>query len=272
MTIELLIATVEEHLAEIPGMLLPLHKDVRYLVSCQYREQLPVCPDALLERQDVRVVYLKGMGLSRNRNNCLQHAQFDILVIADDDCRYTLEALAHILDTYKRCNELDIALFRVEGMQKYYPECDFRYSCETFRSAYYTASVEMTMRRDRIDDLRFNEHFGLGSEVLAAGEEQVFLYDALQMGKEIHWFPFTIATTAPDTTGERFLADPRVQLSKGAVFCYLFGWAKAYYLCLKEAAHYFVYKHVNPLPLMRNMNKGIRYALQLQKPEKGGME
>jgi len=268
MTLEILICTVEEHLSRIFPMLLPESEGINYLVSCQYLENQPLLPDDLASRRDVRVIWQKGRGLSINRNNALRHAVNDILLVADDDEVFYPEGLAKIVETYAQNPDVDIALFKVNGMGKRYPEHPFRFQQKNFSGAYSTASVEMTMRRRAVEDMSFNTHFGLGSDYLAAGEEQVFLYDALEKGLNVSWFPVEIAETGPVTTGQRFLTDERVQRSKGATFCYLFGKRKAQMMCLKEALHYLVYKQVNPIKLMRNMNQGIDYAANCLKCQK----
>lgn len=264
MKLEILICTVESHLDRVADILLPLQVDVCYLVSCQYLDVEPIVPASLAMREDVRVVMLKGRGVSNNRNHAFRHAESDILLLADDDGEFYEEGLSQILRAYEEHPDVDIALFKVDGMSKYYPENEFRFVAKDFRGPYCTASVEMTVRRKSLSSLQFNEHFGLGSEYLSAGEEQVFLFDALSQGLHIHWFPVTIGRTPPGTTGERFLSDVRVQRSKGATFCYLFGMPNALMLCLKESLHYLVYNMVNPFRLFYNMYCGIRYANHLK--------
>lgn len=263
MTLDILICTMASRLHRVPTMLLPVRKDVHYLVSCQYQDVKPDVPAELEQRQDVQVLFLQGVGLSHNRNNALRHATNDVLLIADDDERFDGQGLTQILRTYEEQPDLDIALFRVKGMSKYYPSEAMPFQRKDFRGAYCPASVEISMRRTSVQHLHFNPHFGLGSEYLSAGEEQVFLYDALMAGLRVQWFPILIAETSEGTTGERFLSDTRVQRSKGATFCYLFGRFTAYYLCVKEAIHYLVYKQVNPFNLMHNMRNGINYAQAL---------
>lgn len=265
MKLEILIATMEGNLNGIASMLLPKRKDFCYLVSCQYLEKIPQVPTELAVRDDVRVVFLRGKGLSRNRNNALSHAVGDILLLADDDGCFYEEGLVEIIRTYELFPDVDVALFKVDGMRKYYPEEDFRFTMKDFRGGYCTASVEMSMRRCSMGNLSFNPFFGLGSEYLAAGEEQVFLKDALDVGLHVHWFPVCIGRTEPFTTGERFLTDECVQRSKGATFCYLFGSPTAFWLSMKEAASYLLRKHVNPFRMMKNMCNGIAYARRLVK-------
>ena len=260
MTLDILICTMADRLGRIAGMLLPPRSDVRYVVSCQYGyDAPPTCPRELADREDVRLVFLEGKGLSRNRNHCLKHAKGDILLIADDDEKFSNEGISELIRIYEQDPEVDVALLKIDGLDKYYPQVAFDFRMKDFRGAYYTTSHEMSMRRTSIQDLAFDERFGLGSEYLSCGEEQVFICDALRHRKVVRWFPVVIGSTAPGTTGERFLEDQGVQRAKGATFCYLFGRGMAWLMCLKESLHYLVYKKVNPIPLMCHMNDGIRY-------------
>lgn len=260
MTLEILICTTEKRLAQVCDVLLPQRDDLAYLVSCQYEDDAPCVPDTLMSRKDVRVLMLKGRGLSINRNNTLLHAVNDVLLIADDDCQYLPQMVDEVLKVYQENPDVDVALFKVDGMSKYYPAQVTDYIQKDFLGPYSISSVEMTLRCSSVRSygLQFNPNFGLGSKCLASGEEQVFIKDALDMGLKVRFFPFTIGSTKEGTTGDLFLNNPLVQRSKGATFCYLFGSLKAFVLCFKESLHYLVYKRVNPIKLLYQMNLGIR--------------
>ena len=245
MTLELLICTLDAGIERIEGSLLPCRNDVCYLISWQYTGEQPSVPLSLQEREDVRVVMLQGRGLSRNRNHALKHAQGDILKICDDDEKWTMEDIDTILQTYRQHPEYDIVHFQIEGVGKKYPNPS-------------VASCEMTMRRERVEGLRFDERFGLGSPFLLAGEEDVFLCDARRRGLNIHYEPKVICYTPGPTTGSR-IEDPRMQRSKGAVFYYTGGLTYALCKSARESLGWMARKHMNPLALFCNMLWGINY-------------
>lgn len=248
MTLELLICTIDEGIDRLREALLPVRRDVRYLVSWQHTGPRPDVPDWLRGRSDVRVVLLEGRGLSRNRNHALAHAEGDILKICDDDERWTNSYFDNILSVYRQHPEYDIVHFKAIGPRKEYPPR-------------FVSSWEMTLRRAALGSLRFDERFGLGSEVLNAGEEAVFLCDARRLGLRIHYAPLPICQTEPDTTGTQWQS-PLLQRSKGAVFCYTRGFPYALYKSVRESLGLMVRKRTNPFPILRNMLWGARYILE----------
>ena len=104
-TIQFLICTINERILRVPSMLLSPIAGITYLVSWQqykFNNEVRAADQVhnvlllLEQRSDVHVVSCQGQGLSRNRNNAIQHATGDLLVIADDDCVYSLDSIKHI--------------------------------------------------------------------------------------------------------------------------------------------------------------------------------
>lgn len=262
MTIDILICTIDEGIGGVGDVLMPPIPFVHYVISVQYTtDSAPEIPAVLTERSDVTVTMLRGRGLSRNRNNALAHATGDVVVIADDDCRYSPRAIDTIHRTYAQRPETDIVCFAAETYDakplRFYPDAPMGYA-EACWHGYSPASVEMTFRRTSIVDkaLTFNERFGLGSR-FPAGEEDVFIADALRSGLRVDFVPSVIVTTDGATTGQRFLHDARLQEAKGAVFRHRFGTCSALWRTFKEGAHHLIFNHVNPLPIWKGMLRGI---------------
>lgn len=260
MTLDILICTIDEGIKNVPEVLMSPREDVSYVVSMQFtdKEYLKLIPEILREREDVVLTTLEGRGLSRNRNNAIDHSSADILLIADDDVRYTKDGIDNIFKAYDQHKDADIICFKaetLEGMEmKNYPAEDIPFT-EAFKRGYYPSSIEVTFRRNI--PTRFDERFGLGSEKLCSGEEDVFIYDAMQEGAKVWFVPETIVRTADGTTGDFFLTNKKVQLSKGATFRHIFGMKEALWRSVKEGGWYFIHKGKNPLPIILNMWKGI---------------
>lgn len=252
LTLDILICTVTDRLSRVPGMLLPERPDVRYTVSVQH--SCPVnlidIPDQLTHRPDITLGFLQGQGLSRNRNNALRMATGDICVIADDDNVYTSNYLDKIREAWQNAPDAQILTFQAETLQGKplhpYP-------------APYVCSVEMTMRRQSVIEsgLKFDERFGLGSPLLCAGEEDVFMADARRAGLTVRYVPTVIVRTDGTTTADGFSTNPRLQITKGATFRYVYGTCNAVWRSFKEAGWHLVHKGANPFPILRNMLKGI---------------
>lgn len=251
MTLDILICTIDEGIEKVPEVLMSPRGDVRYVVSMQYtkEEMRELVPTVLREREDVTLTFLEGKGLSRNRNNAIAHARGDIMLIADDDNRYTKELIGNIFEAYKQHPKADVIHFQALDMEgallHAYP-------------ASYISSVEMTFRREV--KTRFDERFGLGSELLCAGEEEVWMKDARDAGYKILYIPKPIVMTPRETTGIHFLGNKRVQMSKGATFQYVYGTTNAWWRTLKEAGWWWIHKGANPFPILWNMIRGMEIA------------
>ena len=248
MTLDILICTIDEGIEKVPAVLMSPRDDVKYVVSMQYtkEESKARVPAMLKERKDVTLTFLEGKGLSRNRNNALNHATSDMVVIADDDNRYTDALIDHIFEAYKAHPEADVIHFQaldLEGNPLHpYP-------------ADYVCSVEMTFRRKV--STKFDERFGLGSPLLCAGEEDVWMKDAKDAGYQIRYVPKPIVMTPRVTTGTQFAGNPKLQMTKGATFKHVYGTANALWRTLKEAGWWMIHQKENPFPILYNMLKGI---------------
>lgn len=245
---EVLICTVLSRLSNASQVLLPPMEGLCYLVSCQGGE--PTAEQrALFNRSDVRLIWLEGMGLSRNRNYAFQHSKGDILVIADDDNELVSETLSQLYDDFVSHPQWDVIQYRMQGAQKSFPPT-------------YVSSCELVLRRNVALQVAFDERFGLGSPCLASGEEEIFAFQVEKRGFRIGQLDRFLCKLNGPTTGMKFLDESRVQRSKGAVFALKYGRYFAYYLCFREAMSWMIRKRQNPIPLLKNMMWGIRYLHQ----------
>lgn len=260
MTLDILICTIDEGIKRVPEVLMSPRGDVRYVVSMQWTDKVWTerVPEVLREREDVVLTFLEGRGLSRNRNHALEKATGDVVLIADDDNRYTEELIDNIFEAYKENEGADVICFAAESYEgkpmKNYPHEKMTYR-EALKRGYYPTSMEMTMRRGV--KVRFDERFGLGSEHLCSGEEDVFLKDALDEGYQMLFVPKVIVRSRFETTGSHFLENRKVQMSKGAAFRYIYGTPEALWRTVKEAGWWMVHRGSNPLPILYNMIKGM---------------
>lgn len=219
-TLQLLICTYNDGINRIPDLLLPPMHGVSYLVSWQRDSGFtpPPLPEGVAGRGDVEVHTLEGRGLSRNRNNCLLHATGDICLICDDDCRYTSEALHAVADTFDVNPEVDLISFVAKNSagSKRYPTCRFNLRKKVHN--FYVSSIEMAFRRTSVvGRVAFNERFGLGSDLFGAGEEAIFISDAIAAGLNCQYFPIQIVEHLGPTTSATRFAQEEVLRSNGAV-------------------------------------------------------
>lgn len=195
-------------------------ENVKYLISWQYTDSnyLQRNPE-IANRNDVRIISLAGKGLSKNRNNALQHADGDICLISDADVHFYPECFNKILSVFAEHPKLDIATFQFDssGNKKNYPTKITPLPCSVKK--YYISSIEIAFRRTSVQNkIQFNELFGLGAPVLLYGEEEVFIVDALHANLSCSFFPICICRHDDITTGGKALSNPQSLMSKGAYF------------------------------------------------------
>lgn len=190
--VSILICTLNDRIESVPAMLLRERSDVQYVVSFQYTDDmfLDMIPSMLQEREDVTILLYPSTGLSANRNNSLRHCATPLAIISDDDTRYTDESIDRVLATFERDESLDILHFS-----------DGRIACRM------TAQLPS-----------FDTRFGLGSEYLSCGEEEVFLHQAKTYGQRILHMNEPLDASNPYLgPWLRFGSDKRVRRSWGAL-------------------------------------------------------
>lgn len=228
LSIEFLICTYGNRIDNVEHVLAPPITGVSYMVSWQCgangkvgengEGEIPI-PKALTERADVRIIKSNSTGISANRNAAFKSACGDILVIADDDCIYTLQSVENIRRCYNEHPDADVLLFRLTGydgcLLKNYPTESYVYP-RLPRGA-YISSCEITLRRNA-NMPAFNELFGVGAPYLACAEEEEWLH---RYHKEQHakilYLPVTLGATDAHTTGTRRFSDPGVARATGAL-------------------------------------------------------
>ncbi len=264
MSIDVLICTIGNGILKVADVMAEPRNDVNYLVSFQYtnKSDLNLIPDELKQRGDVKVLVVEGCGLAANRNYALSHAQADILLFADDDNRYTWGDFDRLLYVFNERPDVDALCLR---SCLYNGELHREYSSQAFNllnspKGYYVRSCELALR-NRKNIPKFDVHYGLGSEYLACGEEEVFVYDMIRRGLNVWYYPMTIVSTDHGTTGSLFNSLASVRRSKGAVLAAIHGHKGAMLRVLKYAM--FNISGMSRVEALRDMLRGIDYAKKI---------
>ncbi len=263
-TIDILICTIAERINRIPGMLLPPAEGIHYTVSYQTDGKNIPPPDELLKRSDVKIFTLPGRGLSRNRNNAIRHATGQLLVMSDDDASYSMEQLRQIQLVAARNPQADVLTFMVStdcgSLLHPYPAKKFVYPHRP--KGFYYASDEIVLRGGT-DYPPFDIRFGLGSDRLHMGEEEIFIYDCHKRNLRVEFHPFVLQTV-PKTTTSTFYATTRsLQESKGAVLALVHGVPVAFAHIVYTAFR--MRKTVPPWQHLANLLNGMFYILTTKK-------
>ena len=269
LTIQFLISTLGERIAQAAKVLLPPVEGVSYVVVWQ-RNGIgsDALPAELKEREDVSIVEDNGKGLARSRNIALENATADLLVITDDDNRYDTAAIELIRNAFEKHPTAGLIQFQALTMEgkplRNYPA--FPYTYETRPRGTYFCSVELVMRR-KANLPRFDERFGLGAE-LGCGEEEVFVHEAVKRGVKMIYVPQPLVRTDGATTGGRFLTDAAVQRAKGAVLCILHGKVGAWLRLCSQVMQLHGIAWQKRKEIAHNMCLGIQKVAKAGKPDK----
>ena len=244
----------------------PQVEGVQYLVSWQQ-------PDPTLEipaRSDITVITSDTSGLSVNRNLAMEAATAPYCLIGDDDVAYSASGLAELMYAFDTRPDLDVAALRYTCNGRYikpYSENPFNLNWPV--KGWYPTSFELAYRRESpAGRIRFNERLGLGAEHLKAGEEDVWLFDALQLGTRVAmrkrddnahqalFLPITIGAHDHPTTAERHAAEPWLAETHGAVMSHIHpgDWR------LRCLVHGWRSPHFSTLRYMRLCLQGAKYA------------
>ena len=269
LTIQFLISTLGERIAQAAKVLLPPMEGVSYVVVWQRNGSgSDALPAELKEREDVSIVEDNGKGLARSRNIALENATADLLVITDDDNRYDTTAIELIRNAFEKHPTAGLIQFQALSMEgkplRNYPA--FPYAYETRPRGTYFCSVELVMRR-KANLPRFDERFGLGAE-LGCGEEEVFVHEAVKRGVKMIYVPQPLVRTDGATTGGRFLTDAKVQKAKGAVLCILHGKVGAWLRLCSQVMQLHGIAWEKRKEIAHNMCLGIQKVAKAGKPDK----
>ena len=220
LTLNLAIATHgPEGLKRVESILLPQKEGITYIVSWQNHENKEI-PEGLKKREDVRILRLDKKGLSNNRNNAIDHCEGDIILFADDDMVYSIEALDKLRDIFEKNPDVDLALFKVKfSEEKSYPSESVTLGCP-FPKDYYVSSVEIAVRRKSLGDLRLYPALGLGSESMLAGEDEFFVASAIRRGLKCRFFPLEIGRHPDISTGSKI--SPGIMKGQGFVMAVIY--------------------------------------------------
>lgn len=275
MQIFVLISTIDRRILRVPTVLREPEQEVHYVVVWQQTrvdegEDTAALITKLNKREDVTVVTLPGRGLSRSRNAGIKTAlsllkdplDDAVCIISDDDESFSDDAFGLVNSYYIQHPDVDIALMRMRSNTtrryfKKYPDKEIDYRKRP--RSYYVASWEMTFRtRVWQAGVHFDERFGLGAHKLCAGEEDIFMIDAMDRGLKARIVPIDMGVTRPLSTGMH-ITDTKVLRSRGAVYGYRWSLPLAFLRSLYESISLAIRLRKRVIPIFRKIWYGVRY-------------
>ena len=254
MTINILIATINEGIQKIDKILLPFDHRISYIISHQITDDTDYTHTvlSLQQRNDVKYLSLNEKGLSKNRNNCLRYIDADFVYICDDDVRLLHQNLLHVIEKFQEDKDIDLLRCQIDTFeQKAYKQYSNKeYIIKHVMQLRNISSIEMIVRSTFLKekDIWFDERFGIGAEY-PTGEDFIFAVDVFRNNGKIAYYPLTIVLHENEGTGSE-LSDS-VIYARGAVFARIFGVLGFFvdlYVSLKQRKrykeHYTLYRYL----------------------------
>ena len=221
------ISTLFGRIDKIKKKQFPISDKVKYVVSCQgekeyineyYQDKL-----ANLFGHDVIWGEESKSGLSNNRNNALRLAAEHFpqlnsyIYICDDDVTPDLSGLLLAIEKIKSdgLTCLTGIIKTDNGYFKNYYNYPYQH---TKLSTAKVCSVEILVSLKFIiyNNIYFDPKFGLGSKH-PSGEEFIFLTDIISKGGIVYFFPISLCTHPPLSSGDDFYSNDNKIMAKGAM-------------------------------------------------------
>ncbi len=160
---------------EIDNLVRRMKISSKYLIINQNQNDVSI--------KNENVIIQKGRGVSKSRNFGFKYIDSEIVCLADDDMIYNDNYKKIILDAHNKYKTADIICFYVESKNKNRKTKRFRTKKIDYINANKIFNPEITIKVDSLKkySLAFNEMFGSGTKI-DRGEEQIFLFDALNKG------------------------------------------------------------------------------------------
>jgi len=266
MRVNILVSTVDARIRQVEKIISEPRSDIKYIISHQVTDSTYRPIPVALKRNDIAISQIEGRGLSRNRNNALSLADGDIGILADDDVLYRNEYIDTVLAAYRADPDLGAACFKIAtpaGEPEYKDYCTESYLLNE-KSHHYLSTLEITFNLKKIRDnnIRFDERFGMGSELDIFGEEAVFIFDCLKKGLKVKYLPEYIVehkSTSTIKSLEKYSVTNNI--FKGAYDARRYGWLAfpaAFYGTIRFWGD-ISRDNKNPLRYLRERLQGVIY-------------
>lgn len=176
-----------------------------------------------LDKPYTTVLNSTAQGLSANRNNLLDAVKSGIGILADDDVSYREDLEPFIRTHFQDNPAFDILSFQIHDYDgtpyKTYPKKAIKLLSNSLINRYRLlriSSVELAFRICSIknNSLSFHTDFGIGSKKYIAGEEGIFLLDALKKGLALKYCPEPMTYHPGEGTGKKWEASQLIALGR----------------------------------------------------------
>ena len=176
-------------------------------------------------RDDIRVIRLDSLGVTKSRNTAIREATGAVLVFGEEGVRWKRDGLDELLDIFDDNPRIAVVLGRAEDetgkLRKKYPS--YREPATVWNSA-RVGTIELAVRPAELarKNVFFDEEFGAGTPNYL-GDEYILVADANRAKLRCEYFPVTFSSHPRESSGMGFGTawDAR---ARSRVFDRVFGW------------------------------------------------
>lgn len=180
---------------------------------------------AVTFRDDIRVIRLNSVGVTKSRNEAIRQAVGEVLVFGEESVQWKRDGLDEILEIFDDNPRIAVVLGRAEDesgvLRKRYPS--YREPATVWNSA-RVGTIELAVRPAELlrKHVAFDENFGAGTPNFL-GDEYILVADANRAGLRCEYFPVTLSIHPRESSGIGFgtVWDAR---ARSRVFGRVFGW------------------------------------------------
>lgn len=150
--------------------------------------------EKLIDGNSVKMITTPYRGVGNNRNIAILHLSGDILMFADDDMVYADGYPEKVKRAFEENPEVDMMMFECNSNSELgMPTIDKFRRVRLWNFLRY-GTVNFAIRKESLlkYNLSFSQLFGGGSRYIA-GEDSLFLRDALRKGLKVYSYPLVIA-------------------------------------------------------------------------------
>ncbi len=211
--------------------------------------------EAMIDGNRVKMITTPYRGVGNNRNMAILHATGDILMFADDDVIYSDGYAKGVIEAFESVPDADMMVFHcTTNSDRGMPDIDAVKRVRIWNSMRYGTFCFVIKKESLLkNNLNFTQLFGGGSRY-CAGEDNLFMRDALKRGLKVYAHPFTIAFVKQDESTWFKGYDEKFFFDNGA-------WLNATFPVLKHLlVWYFVLNFSKRTDLGRNKILKLQYA------------
>jgi len=211
--------------------------------------------EQIIDRNNVKMITTPYRGVGKNRNMALLYSSADILMFSDDDMVYMDGYEAGVVEAFERLPDADMIIFHcLTNSDRGTPNINKISRVRLWNFMRY-GTFSFVIRKEAVlkYNLNFTQLFGGGSRY-CAGEDNLFLREALKKNLKIYSHPFTIAAVNHETSTWFEGFNKKFFYDNGA-------WLQTAFPILKHLlVWYFVFKFANRTDLSRTAIYKLQYA------------